>query len=97
MVVHVGNPSYAWGRVGGSGSEVSSSKKHMTLSGKWPKQKRAEGIAILVECMPSKHKTPSLNPWITKKKKEFLVFNPSDLWFFLKCQATLLQNNESHS
>jgi hypothetical protein len=43
---------------------------HKTLSWKYPPQKRAGGVAQMVQHLPSKRETLSSNPGITRKKKK---------------------------
>jgi hypothetical protein len=42
-----------------------------TLSQTNPSQKKADGVAQAVECLPSKHEAVSSNPRAAKKKKRF--------------------------
>jgi hypothetical protein len=70
-VAHTCNPSYS----GGRNQEDHSSKSaqdivHETLSLKQPIQKRADGVAQVVECLSSKHEILSSNCNTTKKKKK---------------------------
>jgi hypothetical protein len=46
-----------------------------TLSQKYPIQKMADGVAQVVEGLPSKCETLSSNPDTTKKKKKVITVN----------------------
>jgi hypothetical protein len=46
-----------------------------TLSEKYPTQKRAGGVAQVVECLPSQHEALSSNPCTTKNKEIKLFTN----------------------
>jgi hypothetical protein len=41
---------------------------HKTLSQKYPMQNRVGGVAKVIECLPSKHAAPSVNPSTAKRK-----------------------------
>jgi hypothetical protein len=65
------NCSYSGGRAQEDrGSKPAQSKiVQKTISRKNPKQNRADGVAQVVECLPSKHETLCSSTSIEKKKK----------------------------
>jgi hypothetical protein len=55
---------------------------HKTLSRKYPTQKRAGGVAQVVECLLSKHEVLSSNPSTRKKERQQLEDTVSYLKLF---------------
>jgi hypothetical protein len=69
LVAHAFHPSYLGGEI--RRTEVQVHLRQIVQETPSPKnQTRAGGVVQVVECLPSKHETPSLNPSTEKRKKE---------------------------
>jgi hypothetical protein len=71
-VAHAYNPSYSGGRDReDQGSKPGQADSLQEPISKNPSQKRAGGVAQMVEHLPSKHEALSLNSSTAKKKKKY--------------------------
>jgi hypothetical protein len=71
MVIHTCNPNYLEGISRRITVQGSPEQKYETLSEKYLKQKRAGGVAQVVELLHSMHKAMSSNPVLANRKTKW--------------------------